>query len=373
MCCMLNNPKIQDYSFKRKNLENGILTLDKNNNFTITLPKFLKEKRFQQKKLKNYYNKEEFKTQSCPKILKTSKQLNNERYKEESNLLNKNLILSEKEQNELFEKLRTKNDFAKNIKSTNVKKTNKLFNSNSSNLFLTESNLVKVSSKPKFLTPMQREKLSFLGELTLFNDIEKLKEKAKILKHLKEKEKKKPFKLLPIDLFHYDEDRWSKQVEDPSSFDKNEKANTIEKETSQKLNKMKNDVIKIQKTAKECVQTVEETLKEIENKHHPKRQAFRKLTEPENVKRRALTFLPLNPQNFDFEKAFQIAQAEEKKEMVENYEKENENEKKNENENEKDIENENEKDIENENEKDIKKDNENEKDIKNDENIENIE
>ena len=48
---MLNNPKMEDYSFKRKNLDEAILTFDKNNNFTITLPKFLKEKR---QKIKRY-------------------------------------------------------------------------------------------------------------------------------------------------------------------------------------------------------------------------------------------------------------------------------------------------------------------------------
>lgn len=48
---MLNNPNMEDYSFKRKNLEQAILTFDKNNNFTITLPKFLKEKKTKNEKI----------------------------------------------------------------------------------------------------------------------------------------------------------------------------------------------------------------------------------------------------------------------------------------------------------------------------------
>ena len=165
---------------------------------------------------------------------------------------------------------------------------------------------------------MQREKQTFLSELTIFDDIEKLKIKAKILKTMKEKENKKPFKLLPIDLFHYDKDRWSKQVEDPTIFEKEEKANYIEKETNQKLNKMKNDVIKIQKTAKECFQSVEKTLEEIEKKRYSKRKSFKKLSGIENPKRRAFTFLPVNPQNLDFEFALEIAKEEEKKENEKN-------------------------------------------------------
>ena len=45
MCCLLSNPKIPNYALKRKNLDQAILTFDKDNNFTVTLPQFIKEKK----------------------------------------------------------------------------------------------------------------------------------------------------------------------------------------------------------------------------------------------------------------------------------------------------------------------------------------
>ena len=259
MCTLLNNPKILDYPYKRKNLDEAILTFDKNNNYTVTLPKFLKDKRKKQNHL--IYENKSKDLKAVTKLYKSVDYSKNKRYIEESKKLNDNLLLSEKEQNILFENLRTKY----------FPKQNDISNQSITNPFLTENSLLK---KPKFLTPIQKEKLAFLNELTLFNDVQKIKVKTKILKDIKERENKKKFKLLPIDLFHYDKVRWAKQTEDRSIFEKEEKANLIEKETKQKLVKMKNDVVKVQKNAKESAQIVEETLNEInkrQNTNNPKK------------------------------------------------------------------------------------------------------
>ena len=77
---MLNNPNMEDYSFKRKNLEQAILTFDKNNNFTITLPKFLKEKR---QKIKRYDDNKKEEIKSVTKLYKSMdnvKNIKNEQY-----------------------------------------------------------------------------------------------------------------------------------------------------------------------------------------------------------------------------------------------------------------------------------------------------
>ena len=307
---MLNNPNMEDYSFKRKNLEQAILTFDKNNNFTITLPKFLKEKR---KKMKRYDDNKKEEQKSVTKLYKSMdnvKKIKNEQYLKELNLINENLKLTEKEQNILYENLKTKPSFSRSKKNysndynqnTFLTETQELNNNNNNNN--TNSKIIK----PKFLTPIQREKLQFLNELTIFDDVEKIKLKTKILKDIKLKENRKKFKLHPIDLFHYDEFRWRKQTDDKTIFEKEKKANEIEKDTKVKLVKMKSDVSKVQKIAKDSVQIVEETLKEIENRQKPKEELPKSLPHIETEKR-ALSFISGNPKSFQFEEAIKIVQS----------------------------------------------------------------
>ena len=307
---MLNNPKMEDYSFKRKNLDEAILTFDKNNNFTITLPKFLKEKR---QKMKRYDDNKKEEQKSVTKLYKSMdnvKKIKNEQYLKELNLINENLKLTEKEQNILYENLKTKPSFSRSKKNysndynqnTFLTETQELNNNNNNNN--TNSKIIK----PKFLTPIQREKLQFLNELTIFDDVEKIKLKTKILKDIKLKENRKKFKLHPIDLFHYDEFRWRKQTDDKTIFEKEKKANEIEKDTKVKLVKMKNDVSKVQKIAKDSVQIVEETLKEIENRQKPKEELPKKLPQVQTEKR-ALSFVPGNPKSFEFEEALKVVQS----------------------------------------------------------------
>ena len=325
MCCLLSNSKIPNYALKRKNLDQAILTFDKDNNFTVTLPQFIKEKK---KTYRKYFDnkKEDLKFKTEFNKFKSTDYLKNEKYIEESKILNKNLKLTEKQQKELFEQLRTKNDFAKNINNTQN------FNSSiiSNNPFLTQNKIYKNNSKPKFLTPMQKERLTFLNELTLFDDLEKIKVKTKILKNIKEKEKerenknKNKFKLHSIDLFHCDKKRWEKKTADPTMNIKEEKANQITKDTKQKLGKMKNDVIKVQKIAKDSIQIVEDTIIEIDKRQNPNKKNidFEKLESVEKIKK-ALTFLPANPQGFDFDKAMEIVNNNEEKDAIDdNFDKE---------------------------------------------------
>ena len=327
MCCLLSNPKIPNYALKRKNLDQAILTFDKDNNFTVTLPQFIKEKK---KTYRKYFDnkKEDLKFKTEFNKFKSTDYLKNEKYIEESKILNKNLKLTEKQQKELFEQLRTKNDFAKNINNTQN------FNSSiiSNNPFLTQNKIYKNNSRPKFLTPMQKERLTFLNELTLFDDLEKIKVKTKILKNIKEKEKerenknKNKFKLHSIDLFHCDKKRWEKKTADPTMNIKEEKANQITKDTKQKLGKMKNDVIKVQKIAKDSIQIVEDTIIEIDKRQNPNKKNidFEKLESVEKIKK-ALTFLPSNPQGFDFDKAMEIVNNNEEKDALSDNQEKNEN------------------------------------------------
>ena len=97
MCTLLNNPKILDYPYKRKNLDEAILTFDKNNNYTVTLPKFLKDKRKKQNHL--IYENKSKDLKAVTKLYKSVDYSKNKRYIEESKKLNDNLLLSEKEQN----------------------------------------------------------------------------------------------------------------------------------------------------------------------------------------------------------------------------------------------------------------------------------
>ena len=307
---MLNNPNMEDYSFKRKNLEQAILTFDKNNNFTITLPKFLKEKRQKMKRCDDNKKEEQKSVTKLYKSMDNVKKIKNEQYLKELNLINENLKLTEKEQNILYENLKTKPSFSRSKKNysndynqnTFLTETQELNNNNNNNN--TNSKIIK----PKFLTPIQREKLQFLNELTIFDDVEKIKLKTKILKDIKLKENRKKFKLHPIDLFHYDEFRWRKQTDDKTIFEKEKKANEIEKDTKVKLVKMKNDVSKVQKIAKDSVQIVEETLKEIENRQKPKEELPKSLPHIETEKR-ALSFISGNPKSFQFEEAIKIVQS----------------------------------------------------------------
>jgi hypothetical protein len=313
---MLNNPKMEDYSFKRKNLDEAILTFDKNNNFTITLPKFLKEKR---QKIKRYDDNKKEEIKSVTKLYKSMdnvKNIKNEQYLKERQILNDNLKLTEKEQNILYESLKTKPSFLKNKKNhfsndinqnTFLTETTEINNNNNNNNNNNDNNNSKII-KPKFLTPIQREKLQFLSELTIFDDVEKIKLKTKILKDIKLKENKKKFKLHPIDLFHYDEFRWRKQTDDKTIFEKEKKANEIEKDTKLKLVKMKSEVSKVQKIAKDSVQIVEETFKEIENRQKPKEELPKKLPQVQTEKR-ALSFVPGNPKSFEFEEALKVVQS----------------------------------------------------------------
>ena len=353
MCCLLNNPRIPNYPFKRKNLDHAILTFDKDNNFTVTLPQFIKERK---KTYRKYFDnkKEDLKCKTEFNKFKSTDYVKNEKYIQESNKLNKKLILTEKQQKNLFEQLRTKNDFAKNINNSQ-----NINSSITSNPFLTQNKIYKNNSRPKFLTPMQKERLTFLNELTLFDDLEKIKVKTKILKNIKERERerenKNKFKLHSIDLFHCDKKRWEKKTADPTMNIKEEKANQITKDTKQKLGKMKNDVIKVQKIAKDSIQIVEDTIIEIDKRQNPNNKNIhnKKLESVEKIKK-ALTFLPANPQGFDFDKAMEIVNNNEEKDAIN----ENQENEKNEKEELEEIENEYEENNENENFDEINDDDE---------------
>ena len=118
---------------------------------------------------------------------------------------------------------------------------------------------------------------------------------------------------------------------------------------------MKNDVIKVQKIAKDSIQIVEDTIIEIDKRQNPNNKNIhnKKLEAVEKIKK-DLNFLPTNPQEFDFDKAMEIVNNNEEKDVIN----ENQENEKNEKEELEEIENEYEENNENENFDEINDDDE---------------
>ena len=118
---------------------------------------------------------------------------------------------------------------------------------------------------------------------------------------------------------------------------------------------MKNDVIKVQKIAKDSIQIVEDTIIEIDKRQNPNNKNIhnKKLEAVEKIKK-DLNFLPTNPQEFDFDKAMEIVNNNKEKDVIN----ENQENEKNEKEELEEIENEYEENNENENFDEINDDDE---------------
>jgi hypothetical protein len=98
-----------------------------------------------------------------------------------------------------------------NTSSSQTNLNTKYENLNKSNNFplKTFNNLETYFFNPKKLTVNQRKQMTYLGELTVFKGIRKIREKNKILNHVHNRDKKE---ILPlIDVFHYDKKRWEKR------------------------------------------------------------------------------------------------------------------------------------------------------------------
>ena len=288
---LLYNSKDKNYSIKRKNLNHTIFSYDDKNNLYLTLDDFFKE----QNKDKIYKNKDnQCKNKNNYKNNNSKTNNNNNSNENEKKIF---LKMEEDEQAKLYEILKTKENFSQfNTKvnfipmnqkyySTQLTENNenKLYNNNLTDYYQTnntETNLYKKSNylnksnnfplhnyknnetyyfNPKKLTVNQRKQMTYLGQLTVFKDIRKIREKNKILNHIHNRDKKE---ILPlIDVFHYDKKRWdNKRVEeDIDKFneiqDKKNFLNRKEKisnmvEDSNKIKTMLKDLKKIERKNK---------------------------------------------------------------------------------------------------------------------------
>ena len=71
-----------------------------------------------------------------------------------------------------------------------------------------------VNGNLKYLTKNQKEKLTYIAELNIFNSIDRIKDKTNIIKEIKNDNKNKKIKLMPIDFFKYDAEKWKKFSEE---------------------------------------------------------------------------------------------------------------------------------------------------------------
>ena len=170
---------------------------------------------------------------------------NNIYYTEPNDSLLTNLNLSEEEQKIIYNTLQTRDNFNPNPYTVNT---------------YVKKYLPKILNK-KFMTPKQIENLSYLSELTLFDDIQKINKKNSIIKkfHNQIPENNKKDKLLSIDLFHYDGKRWAKRTEDPTEIIKENNNKKI-------LIERKNNIGKMKEENKKIVWMVEDVKKEPKKK-----------------------------------------------------------------------------------------------------------
>ena len=237
MSYLMYNSKDKNYSIKRKNLDHTIFSYDDKNNLYLTLDEYFKE----QNKDKIYIDK------NNNKNINLNNNNNNNNNDNKENKKNIFLDLEDKEQEKLYEILKTKENFSQFNTSVNfIPMNQKYFSTQTSqsdiNPFLNNNlteynntsnsqtnlntkyeNLNKIKNyplktfnnletyvfNPKKLTVNQRKQMTYLGELTVFKGIRKIREKNKILNHVHNRDKKE---ILPlIDVFHYDKKRWEKR------------------------------------------------------------------------------------------------------------------------------------------------------------------
>ena len=236
MSYLMYNSKDKNYSIKRKNLDHTIFSYDDKNNLYLTLDEYFKE----QNKDKIYLDKNNNKNIN----LNNNNNNNNDNKENKKNIF---LDLEDKEQEKLYEILKTKENFSQFNTSVNfIPMNQKYFSTQTSqsdiNPFLNNNlteynntsnsqtnlntkyeNLNKIKNyplktfnnletyvfNPKKLTVNQRKQMTYLGELTVFKGIRKIREKNKILNHIHNRDKKENLPL--IDVFHYDKKRWEKR------------------------------------------------------------------------------------------------------------------------------------------------------------------
>ena len=276
---LYNSKNKKDYSKKRANIKRAIYKLDENQKFYLTLPK-LKEGRNNQKGFVN--NKKIFgmdynyiKTETTDYTnTNTKNKISSTEQEDKLNAkngfpLNENIneLLNEQDNMDkyeedkgrlLYEKLRTKyNNFDLDLSKNDSKnkkgrkywsKINKRKIQSDYQLIATPQQIGEfdynlgqafIKGKFRFLTNKQKENLGYIGELNLFNSMNRLKEKQNMLKEMKGYKKNKRNILMPIDVFKYDAEKWKKYT-----YEKNKNNNDVIINELNEKNKIKLDDMK---------------------------------------------------------------------------------------------------------------------------------
>ena len=273
---LYNSKNKENYFLKRNNIKKAIYKIDENNELSLTLPKI----RNKNKNLyANNYAKTETTEYSNNKI--TSDNPSPKKYLDEDEPLDETIkeILYDNEDNNknkkeeeekgkmLFEKLKTRYDMFeseenKNVYNNSSAKNRKRYKSLPKKkqipleykLIATPQQISEfdynlgrsfVNGKLRYLTKSQKEKLSYIAELNLFNSLDRIKEKANLIKELKNENKYRKKLLMPIDFFKYDEEKW-KKISDKRNKNYNDIVITkLNEENKEKLNVMKEYINKL--------------------------------------------------------------------------------------------------------------------------------
>jgi len=225
-------------------------------------------------------------TNTKNKIAYTNDNFNNE---EESPLdeLNENVkeILYEQDKNEeekgkeLYEKLKTRYnsfDLTKKKENKHRKNWNKIKKRKPPadyQLIATPKQISEfdfylgqafIKGNFRFLTNRQKENLRYIGELNLFNSINRIKEKQNMIKEMKN-EKKGNNPLLSIDLFKYDAEKWKKYTKERNKNNNDVIINELNEKNKIKLDNMKEYIDKLNSDANTYDKDVTNIINNIDN------------------------------------------------------------------------------------------------------------
>ena len=120
-----------------------------------------------------------------------------------------------------------------------------------------------VNGKLRYITKAQKEKLSYIAELNIFNSIERLREKSNMIKEIKNGNKRKKKILMPIDIFKYDEKKWTKIASERSKNLNDIAINELNEKNLEKLNGMKEKLNKLSVDAFIADKEVNKTINNI--------------------------------------------------------------------------------------------------------------
>ena len=236
-----------------------VYQFDENNNLYLTLPKIYSKR---ENEKTNERDKEHKATVQIyehkkPELNSIVPEFFSKEEEDKQNLLDYNIykdlddsFIPTEEQKKLFEKLTTKKEFYEHKTSKSLIGKSVQHNSfdNSRDIMLT-----KVDISPKIKA---RKKL--LEELAIYEDLERIKSKYKILKSINRKPKKR---LHPVDLFCCDKKRWEDKTRDKDKTDRERMATLTTKKRKQMITMMKGQASSLIIVSKESKEVLKDIIK----------------------------------------------------------------------------------------------------------------